>query len=76
MLLTTVFLLPFFIKKDQAHKELNGKDLVLDGKTRYGSKFTVGDRLNNLKVPIRENWLWIKDMSSVMRNMTHVFAMF
>ena len=48
------FPLALFREKVQAHKELNGKDLVLDGKTRYGSKFTMGDRLNDLKVPIRE----------------------
>ena len=70
------FPLALFHEKVQAHKELNGKDLVLDRKTRYGSKLTTGDQLNDLKVPIRENWLWIKAICSVMQKMMHLFAMF
>ena len=48
------FVLALFREKVSTHKELHNKDPKLPGKTRYGSKFTMIERLQELKVPLRE----------------------
>ena len=48
------FVLALFRQKVASHKELMNKDLKLPGKTRYGSNFTMIERAQELKVPLRE----------------------